>query len=143
MSVTNDDAGFELFSAGYEKGAGQIVWRRVVADLETPLSTYLKLAAGRTNSFLLESVEDGAVAGRYSMIGLAPDLILKVVNGEALVNRKVALFPEAFEPVNIPPLEALRTLVAESQIAAPKGVPAQSAGLYGYLGYDMVRHMED
>ncbi|VAW18382.1 Anthranilate synthase, aminase component [hydrothermal vent metagenome] len=142
MNVPNDDAGFGVFSAGYKKGAGQIVWRRVVADLETPLSTYLKLAAGSTNSFLLESVKDGAVAGRYSMIGLKPDLILKVVNGKALVNRTVALDPAAFEPVNAAPLAALRTLVAESQIAAPKGVPAQSAGLYGYLGYDMVRHME-
>jgi len=142
MNVANDDADFKLFSAGYEKGNGQIVWRRVVADLETPLSTYLKLAAGGSNSFLLESVKDGAVAGRYSMIGLMPDLILKVVNGKALVNRKAAYDPEAFEPANAPPLQALRTLVAESQIAAPHGVPAQSAGLYGYLGYDMVRHME-
>jgi len=138
----NSDNGLRRFCLAYEKGKGQIVWRRVVADLETPVSTYLKLAAGRTNSFLLESVEGGATKGRYSIIGLMPDLILKVVNGEALVNRAAAFEPEAFKPANAPPLKALRTLVAESQIAAPKGVPAQSAGLYGYLGYDMVRQME-
>jgi len=143
MNISNKDAGFALFSESYAKGKGQIVWRRVVADLETPVSTYLKLAAGRSNSFLLESVEDGATKGRYSIIGLMPDLILKVVNGQAMVNRRAAFDPDAFEPTGTPPLQALRTLVAESQIAAPKGVPAQSAGLYGYLGYDMVRHMEN
>ncbi len=141
MSPTSD-TGLRRFCLAYEKGEGQIVWRRVVADLETPVSTYLKLAAGRTNGFLLESVKDGATRGRFSIIGLMPDLILKVVNGEALVNRSAAFEPDAFKPANLPPLEALRTLVAESQIAAPEGVPAQSAGLYGYLGYDMVRHME-
>lgn len=133
---------FEGFSSGYSLGAGQIVWRRVVADLETPVSTYLKLATGRTNCFMLESIENGATKGRFSIIGLEPDLILKVQNGVASVNRHAGSDSDAFDDIDAAPLDALRALVAESQIAAPKGVPAQSAGLYGYLGYDMVRQME-
>ncbi|MCF6301985.1 MAG: anthranilate synthase component I [Devosiaceae bacterium] len=140
--LTNADD-FEGFASGYDNGASQIVWRRVVADLETPVSTYLKLAAGRTNCFMLESVENGDTKGRFSMIGLEPDLILKVENGTASVNRNAATNANAFEPVKARPLDALRALVSESQIVVPKGVPAQSAGLYGYLGYDMVRQMED
>ncbi len=143
MSISSNADDFEGFSSGYEKGAGQIVWRRVVADLETPVSTYLKLSAGRKNCFLLESVENGATKGRFSIIGLEPDLILKVDRGQAMVNRNAGLDVYDFAPLSEAPLQALRSLVAESQIAAPAGVPAQSAGLYGYLGYDMVRHMEE
>ena len=75
------------FAAAYDAGRSQIVFRRVVADLETPIGAYLKLAAGRRNTFLLESVQDGATRGRYSMIGLLPDVILKVVRGKASINR--------------------------------------------------------
>src|SRR5690606_30325371 len=81
------DAAFGAFAAAYEQGRSQIVFRRVVADLETPIGAYLKLAAGRKNTFLLESVQDGATRGRYSMIGLDPDIILKVERGEASINR--------------------------------------------------------
>ena len=63
------------FSAAYEAGQPQVVWTSLVADLETPVSAMLKLAEGRPYSFLLESVEGGAVRGRYSAIGLKPDLI--------------------------------------------------------------------
>lgn len=134
---------FDGFSKGYNLGDGQIVWRRVVADLETPVSTYLKLAAERINCFMLESIENGATKGRFSIIGLEPDLILKVENGQAFVNRHAGTDPDAYKRVEATPLDALRALVSESQIVAPKGVPAQSAGLYGYLGYDMVRQMEE
>ncbi len=133
---------FDGFARSYAKGTGQILWRRLVADLETPVSTYLKLSRGRSNCFLLESIRDGATKGRFSIIGLEPDLILKVTGGTASVNRNVRTSPDRFEPMAQKPLDALRELVSESQIRAPEGVPAQSAGLYGYLGYDMVRHME-
>src|SRR5690606_9219565 len=106
------------------------------------IGTYLKLAAGRTHSFLLESVQDGTTRGRYSMIGLLPDLILKVEDGKASINRSAQTTPDAFEPLDAMPLDALRNLVAESQIDMPPGLPPQSAGIYGYLGYEMVRYME-
>lgn len=137
-----DDDFSKTFAAQYDAGKSGIVWRRVVADLETPIGTYLKLAADRTHSFLLESVQDGTTRGRYSIIGLLPDLILKVEDGRASINRSAQSAPDAFEPVGDKPLDALRALVAESQIDMPTGLPPQSAGIYGYLGYEMVRYME-
>src|SRR5688572_2500205 len=131
------DDPFGPFAEAYAAGRAQIVFRRVVADLETPIGAYLKLAEGRRNTFLLESVQDGATRGRYSMIGLEPDIILKVEQGKASINRNAGLQPDAFKPVAIPPLEALRALVAESQSEVPAGLPSTAAGIYGYLGYEM------
>ena len=133
---------FESFATAYDAGRAQIVFRRVVADLETPIGAYLKLSDGRHNTFLLESVQDGAIRGRYSMIGFDPDIILKVAAGKASINRNVAKDPEAFEALDTPPLDALRALVAESQADIPAGLPSTAAGIYGYLGYEMVRLME-
>lgn len=136
------DEAFTRFAERYQAGRAQIVFRRVVADLETPIGTYLKLAEGRQNTFLLESVQDGSTKGRYSIIGLLPDIILKVEAGKASINRTAGLDAEAFTPVSEPPLEALRALVAESQADVPEGLPSTAAGIYGYLGYEMVRQME-
>jgi len=132
----------QRFQQQYEAGKSQLVWRRIVADLETPIGTYLKLAAGRRNTFLLESVQDGTVRGRYSIIGSQPDLMLKVENGVAAINRSAQADETAFEPLPDRPLDALRNLVAESHIEMPEGLPPQSAGIYGFLGYEMVRYME-
>ena len=133
---------FDSFAAAYSAGRSQIVYRRVVADLETPIGAYLKLAEGRRNTFLLESVQDGAIRGRYSMIGFDPDVILKVEDGKASINRNAGLTPDSFVPLDGHPLDALRQLVAESQAEVPAGLPSTAAGIYGYLGYDMVRQME-
>ena len=65
----------DAFAARYERGEAQVVWTTLVADLETPVSAFLKVAEQRPMSFLFESVEGGAVRGRYSMIGLDPDLV--------------------------------------------------------------------
>src|SRR5690606_12759492 len=135
------DQSFDRFSQGYDAGRAQIVFQRIVADLETPIGAYLKLAEGRQNTFLLESVQDGATKGRYSMIGFDPDIILKVESGKASINRNVAA-GDAYAPVGDPPLEVLRGLVAESQADIPEGLPSTAAGIYGYLGYEMVRLME-
>src|ERR1700686_2396776 len=67
--------GFAAFRQAYDAGRGSLVWRKTVADLETPVAAFLKLAHGQPNSFLLESVEGGAARGRYSVIGMQPDLI--------------------------------------------------------------------
>ncbi len=94
-------------------------------------------------SFLLESVEGGAVRGRYSIVGLEPDLIFRVAGRQAEINRTVATDPAAFVPVDESPLAALRDFIAESRIALPPNLPPMAAGVFGYLGYDMVRLMED
>jgi anthranilate synthase component 1 len=130
------------FAAAFKEGRPQVVWTHLVADLETPVSAMLKLADGRPYSFLLESVEGGAVRGRYSAIGLKPDLIWQCRGGRAFVNRRARFDPETFEPMAEAPLAALRSLLAETRIAIPPGLPPIAAGLFGYLGYDMVRHME-
>ncbi|HEY8595711.1 MAG TPA: anthranilate synthase component I [Devosiaceae bacterium] len=137
------DQDFSAFAARYEAGHGQIVWRRIVADLETPIGAYLKLAQGRDHTFMLESVEDGSRRGRYSMLGFEPDLLLRVKNGRAEINRQASVDRDRFAPSDAAPLDVLRELVAESKIDVPEGLPPQSAGIYGYLGYDMVRLMEE
>ena len=76
---------YQRFSEQYDAGKSQIVWRRIVADLETPVGTYLKLAQHRKNTFLLESVQDGTTRGRYSIIGSQPDVILQVEAGQGIV----------------------------------------------------------
>jgi anthranilate synthase component 1 len=130
------------FAARYDGGAPQVVWTTLVADLETPVSVFLKIAEGRPLSFLLESVEGGAVRGRYSIIGLAPDLLFRCGDGTAAINRAALTDPDRFEPCAEPPLAALRALLAECRIDLPDGLPPMAAGLFGYLGYDMVRQME-
>ena len=138
----------QSFAARYAAGEPQVVWTTLVADLETPVSAYLKVAGARPGaaapmSFLLESVEGGAVRGRYSIIGLDPDVIFRVNGVHAEINRTVETDPAAFVPVNDAPLTALRDLIGESRIALPTALPPMAAGVFGYLGYDMVRLMED
>lgn len=139
VSVT---PGFAAFRLAYEAGRGSLVWRKTVADLETPVAAFLKLAHGQPNSFLLESVEGGAARGRYSIIGMQPDLVWRCQNGVAAVNRHALSAPHAFVPEKRAPLESLRALVNESQLEVPPHLPPMAGGLVGYLGYDMVRQME-
>ncbi|MCW5696605.1 MAG: anthranilate synthase component I [Bauldia sp.] len=132
----------DRFTRAYDSGTPQVVWTRLVADLETPVSAMLKLSAGRANCFLLESVEGGAVRGRYSVIGVDPDLIFRIRDGAAEIDRAPA-GGGGFTPMNARPLDALRAVVRESSIDMPPGLPPMSAGVFGYLGYDMVREMEE
>ena len=127
----------------YAAGKASVLTATLVADLETPVSAYLKLAATRPGEmFLLESVEGGASRGRYSMIGLDPDVVFRCHGAKAEINRRPFADASAFEPLEKPPLEALRDLIAESRIDLPAGLPPMAAGVFGYLGYDMVRQME-
>src|ERR1700733_16209604 len=133
----------EKFAARYEAGEPQVVWTTLVADLETPVSAFLKISGSRPMSFLLESVEGGAVRGRYSIIGLEPDMIFRVDGERAELNRTPASNPNGFAPMAEPPLQALRSFIAESRIALPDELPPMAAGVFGYLGYDMVRLVEE
>jgi anthranilate synthase component 1 len=134
---------FTAFAELYAKKQPCLLSRRLVADLETPVSAYLKLSRDRKgNMFLLESVEGGATRGRYSMIGLDPDIIWKTINGRAEINR-TARMNNLFVPCPDAPLMSLRALIAESFIAPTPDLPPMAAGIFGYLGYDMVRQMED
>ena len=130
------------FATAYGRGAAQVVWTRLVADLETPVSAYLKLTASRAMTFLLESVEGGAVRGRYSIIGLEPDVIWRANGGVPEINITPATAPDAFTKTDGAPLDSLRALLASSVIVVPEGLPPMAAGVFGYMGYDMVRLVE-
>src|SRR5436305_14832716 len=93
----------EAFAARYGRGEPQVVWTTLVADLETPVSAFLKVSGGRANGFLFESVEGGAVRGRYSMIGLEPDLIWRANGTKAEINRVSRSQAAAFTPCPEPP----------------------------------------
>lgn len=119
---------FDIFEKNFTAGKTQLVWSWVPADLETPLSVYLKLTRDEKHSFLLESVEGGATLGRYSAIGLSPDMVWEhtLGNGENAV-------------------EKLRALTAGSKIdiVSENMPPMAPSGLFGYMGYDMVRLVEN
>lgn len=132
----------EAFAAAHAAGTAQVVWTRIVADLETPVGAYLKLSARSGGpAFLLESVEGGAVRGRYSILGFDPDLIFRAQGDQAEVNRTPAR-PDAFAPVTGGTLAALRAILAESRMDLPDDLPSMSAGVFGYLAYDTIRLVE-
>lgn len=119
------------------------------ADLLTPVSAFMKLSSlvpqsgeGRPYRLLFESVEGGATRGRYSVIALLPDLVWRCAHGVASVNAA------PFEPGSVftesadKPLISLRQLIEESRADLPEGLPTMIGGVFGYLGYDMVRQME-
>ena len=131
------------FAATYAAGRPQVVWSKISADLETTVSAYLKLADGRPNSFLLESVEGGETRGQYSFIGLEPDIIWRCRGDHPEINRQALKDAQAFEAETGGSLNSLRRLIAESTIDdMPSGMPPMASSLVGYMGYDAVRLME-
>ena len=130
------------FCETYAKGAPQVVWATLVADLETPVSAMMKLAERRANSFLLRSVEGGSVRGRFSIMGLRPDVIWRFKKKQAEINRQARIQPHAFEPCPEDPLTSFRKLLKESKIDLPESLPPMASGLFGYMGYDAVRLAE-
>ena len=134
------------FEAVFAQDRPQLLWRTVVADLETPVSAFMKLCQDQPYSFLLESVEGGAHRGRYSIIGLEPDLVWRAEGNRAWINRQPLTSAEEFHPcpvsVKSGTLDSLRAVMAESEVDIPAGLPSMSAGLIGYMSYDTVRLAE-
>src|ERR1700677_4359299 len=133
---------FDAFASGYAQGRAQLLYTRLVADMETPVSAFLKLGEGRENAFLLESVQGGEVRGRYSIIGMRPDLIWRCSGGKAEINRNALSNSSRFTSESAKPLESLRALTRETRLSVPNGLPPMATGLFGYLGYDMARQVE-
>ncbi len=133
---------FDTFAKAYEAGENQVVYTRLAADLDTPVSLMLKLTGAQKDAFMLESVTGGEVRGRYSIIGMKPDLIWRARGEQAEINRAARFDPDGFAPVEGNALDTLRALLAESRIDLPDDLPQAAAGLFGYLGYDMIRHVE-
>jgi anthranilate synthase component 1 len=139
MSIEPDYAAFER---AYQAGSPQLVWTRVIDDLETPVSAYLKIGHGRPYAFLFESVEGGAWRGRYSIITLNPDLVWRCRGDKAEIAEGDDIAAGRFTPQPGGALDSLRDLVAASRIELPPGLPPPSAGIYGAIGYDMIRLVE-
>jgi len=137
--VTGDDAAAQSALAA---GRPAILWRSLVADTETPVSAFLKLHESGRGDFLLESVEGGRSRGRYSLIGLAPDLVFRADGDSASINRRWQTDRDAFAPVAGGALAALRALVGECRIDTPDSLPPVLACLVGYFGYETVGLIE-
>ena len=133
---------YDSFAAAYAAGRNQVVYTRLAADLDTPVSLMLKLTGAQKDAFVLESVTGGEVRGRYSIIGMKPDLIWQCHGETSAINRTARYDADAFEDTPGNPLDVLRDLIAESRIELPGDLPQASAGLFGYLGYDMIRLVE-
>jgi anthranilate synthase component 1 len=108
------------------------------ADLDTPLSLYLKLA-NRSNTYLLESVEGGERFGRYSFIGLATQARVRAVGRLVTVTHGDAVVEKS---ESVDPLEFVREYLSRFRVAEWPGLPRFCGGLVGYFGYDAVRWIE-
>ncbi|MEM8841637.1 MAG: chorismate-binding protein, partial [Pseudomonadota bacterium] len=133
---------FASFADGWAAGRNQILWTELPADLDTPVALMLKLAGSRKDCFMLESVTGGETRGRYSVVGMKPDLVWRCHGTRAEINRAARYDPDAFEADARDPLASFRALMDESRIDLPAGLPPMAAGLFGYLGYDMIRLVE-
>ena len=134
---------YEHFEKNHNNKISQLVYCRLAADLDTPVSLMLKLTNGEENSFILESVTGGEIRGRYSIIGMRPDRIWKCAGNESYLKRVVDNEPCTFEKQEADPLTSLRKLLSDSYIDIPKDLPQASAGIFGYLGYDTIRLIEN
>jgi anthranilate synthase component 1 len=117
------------------------VWRRVVADTETPVGAALKLIVPERGDFLLESVEGGEVRGRYSLLGLDPDLVFRAQGDTAEINPRWQSDREGFGPLEGNALAELRALVETCRMDVPDGLPP-IACLVGYFGYETIGLVE-
>jgi len=133
---------FEEFREKFAAGEPQIVYAKQINDLETPVSAMLKLPTGDGPRFLLESVEGGEARGRYSIIGLAPDLVWRCVGNRPETSTTPPFADDSFAPSWDASMDSLRQLIRANRMDLPEGVPPMAAGLVGFMGYDMVKLME-
>jgi anthranilate synthase component 1 len=124
-------------------GRPALVWRRQVADTETPVAAALKLIEPGRGDFLLESVEGGATRGRHSLIGLAPDLVFRAAGERAEINPHWLTDRDAFSACDQASVAALRDLVAQCRMDVPAALPPALACLVGYFGYETIGLIED
>ncbi len=128
----------EEFRALAAPGALVPVYREIVADLETPVAAYLKIARGHDRAFLLESVEQADVIGRYSFLGADPSIVFRSRGKQVTVQRRGAT--ESYESEQ--PLDDLRALMQAYKPVKVEGLPEFHGGAVGYMSYDYVRFFE-
>ncbi len=121
----------------YNTGVPQIICRKLIADLETPVSTFLKLNLENKPAVLLESVQGGESRGRYSIIALDPDIIFEANGTEVTITRG-----KDRKVIEDNPLEVLHELIEEVSFELPKNLPPMASGLFGYFGFETVAYIE-
>ncbi|MBM3459675.1 MAG: hypothetical protein FJX77_14225, partial [Armatimonadetes bacterium] len=131
---------FEEFAARAERANVAPVYREILADLETPVSAYLKLG-NHTHSFLLESVSGGEQISRYSFLGIEPFLMLKTRGRQVEVTRDGECTRRELAPGE-DPLHCLKALMCEFRCEPDPDLPPFCGGAVGYVGYDTVRFFE-
>ncbi|MCW1428508.1 anthranilate synthase component I [Novosphingobium sp. JCM 18896] len=129
-------------AAALVEGKPALVWRRLIADTETPVGAAVKLIEPGRGDFLLESVEGGAVRGRYSLLGLDPDLVFRATGHACEINRDWQGDRAAFAPLAGDALAELRGLVEACRIDVPAELPPALACLVGYFGYETIGLVE-
>tara|TARA_X000001036_G_scaffold287149_1_gene266747 strand:+ start:50 stop:1552 length:1503 start_codon:yes stop_codon:yes gene_type:complete len=139
MDILNPD--LALFKKNYNLGVNQILFTSFAADVHTPISSLIKLQ-NEKYVFLFESVEKGSQKGRYSVIGLKPDLIWECKENKCTIfnNNKIK---EEFTGENFEPLKSLREIIKRNKLKIPENLPSISCGLFGYLGYEMIQYFEN
>ena len=131
------------FKKVIDKEKSHVIWTSLVADLDTPVSAMIRLGDNTPYSFLLESVEGGDTKGRYSILGLDPDLIWKSNGNKAEINYNPSKSLNKFEQDDKDTLTSLRNLMKISKIKLPSNLPPMSSGLVGYLGFDNIKLIEE
>ncbi|MFY8195769.1 MAG: anthranilate synthase component I, partial [Novosphingobium sp.] len=134
----NHEAALSQLSAG--KSA--LVWRKLIVDTETPVGAALKLMEPGRGDFLLESVQGGEVRGRYSLLGIDPDLVFRATGDAAQINRAWQFNRTSFAGLPGNALDELRALVASCRIDVPAALPSALACLVGYFGYETIGLVE-
>ena len=141
-TLAHDD--IDICRAHYEAGRNQIIFKTFVSDTQTAIGAMMKLSRDMPYACLLESVEGGEIRGRYSIIAISPDLIWRSSGTVVEINHDPDANIHAFEvQKGAKPLESLRALIAEGEMPNTGPLPSMAAGLYGYFGYDMIRHQEN
>ncbi len=123
-------------------GQSSLIWRRRIADTETPVSAALKLIEPERGDFLLESVEGGETRARHSFVGLAPDLVFRASGHAAEINERWTSDRAAFAPCPQGSLDALRSLAMRCRMEVPPELPRALAFLVGYFGYETIGLVE-
>ena len=129
------------FIDAYSQGQAQLVYTRIVNDMDTPVSAFMKIAKGKPYAFLFESVTGGEIRGRYSFMGCSPDLVWRCFGDKSEIARGTN--SNVFKALEGKPTETFRALQAESRFDLPPGMPPMASGFFGYMGYDMIRQIED
>ena len=140
MPAISDD--FDTFATTFDAGKCQLVHRVLVADTQTPVSAYLKLAGDKPNCFLLSPLKAVKLGVGSQSLVLDPDLIWRCRNGQAEINRTPQVKTN-LKLIACHLFESLRALMRQSEMPDTGDLPPMAAGLFGYFSYDMIREIED